>query len=127
MKIPIQYAITYPERVSSDFPRISLKHLNKLTFEEPDFSKFECLKIAYDVIKMGGSYPVVLNASNEAAVDLFLNKKIKFTEIPQLITEALNKHKNHEKLELDSIIEIDKWSRKFVYDAASKNTFAVVN
>jgi 1-deoxy-D-xylulose-5-phosphate reductoisomerase len=121
MKIPIQYAITYPDRVASDFPRLDLTYLKKLTFEEPDFDKFECLKIAYDVIKMGGSYPVVLNASNEAAVDLFLNKKIKFTEIANLIKDALNNHKNHEELELENIIEIDKWSREFVYEAARHN------
>lgn len=119
MKIPIQYAITYPDRITSDYQRLDLAHLKHLTFEAPDFDKFECLRLAYDVIKLGGSYPVVLNASNEAAVDLFLNKKIKFTGIPYLIKSALDKHDNHNTLDLENIIEADSWSRHFVYEAAS--------
>lgn len=118
MKVPIQYALTYPDRVASDFPRIDFTMMRSLTFEQPDFDKFECLKLAYDVIKMGGSYPVVLNASNEAAVDLFLNKKIRFTDIPALIKSALDKHSNHTGLDIDTVTEIDGWSRKFVYESA---------
>ena len=119
MKVPIQYALTYPQRVTSDFPRLDLGLLKHLTFEYPDFDKFECLRLAYEVIKLGGSYPVVLNGSNEAAVDLFLNKKIKFTDIPYLIKGALDKHDNHNKLDLENIIEIDSWSKRFVYGSAS--------
>lgn len=116
MKVPIQYALTYPNRVASDFPRMDFTQLSSLTFEQPDFDKFECLQLAYDVINMGGSYPVVLNASNEAAVDLFLNKKIRFTDIPALIKSALEKHSNHTGLDIDTVTEIDGWSRRFVYD-----------
>ncbi len=119
MKIPIQYALTYPDRIHSDYPRLKLEDLRNLSFERPDFDKFECLKLAYDVIGMGGSYPVVLNGSNEAAVELFLNKKIKFLQIPYLIRSALDKHSNHNKLILENIIEIDKWSREFVYESAA--------
>ena len=118
MKIPIQYALTYPDRVSSDFPRLDLALLKHLTFETPDFKKFECLKLAYEVIKLGGSYPVVLNAANEAAVDLFLNERIKFSEIPYLINSALEKHTGSNNLDIDNIIEIDKWSRQHVYSTA---------
>jgi 1-deoxy-D-xylulose-5-phosphate reductoisomerase len=118
MKIPIQYAITYPDRVTSDFPRLNLTTLRHLTFETPDFEKFECLKLAYEVIKLGGSYPVVLNAANEAAVDLFLSERIKFSEIPCLINSALEKHKGSNILEIENIIEIDKWSRQHVYSTA---------
>ena len=118
MKIPIQYAITYPDRVASDFPRLGLSQLRNLTFEQPDLEKFECLKLAYDVIQLGGTYPVVLNAANEAAVDLFLNDRIKFSSIGGLIHRALEKHSNTGSLELENIIEIDKWSRQFVYDSA---------
>lgn len=119
MKVPIQYALTYPERIGSDFPRLDFKELSNLTFHQPDFDKFECLKLAYEVIKLGGSYPVVLNASNEAAVDLFLKKKIRFTDIQCLIKNALDKHDNHNKLDLENIIEIDSWSRHNVYESAS--------
>jgi 1-deoxy-D-xylulose-5-phosphate reductoisomerase len=121
MKIPIQYAITYPERVSTDYPRLELDNLKNLTFEKPDFDRFECLKLAFEVIKLGGSYPVVLNGSNEAAVELFLNKKIGFLDIPDLIRGAIGKHSNHDKLKLEKIIEIDRWSREYVYHSAGVN------
>lgn len=118
MKIPIQYALTYPDRVASDFPRLDLALLKYLTFEKPDFNKFECLRLAYEVIKLGGSYPVVLNAANEAAVELFLSERIKFSEIPSLISCALEKHTGSDKLDIENIIEIDKWSRQQVYNSA---------
>lgn len=118
MKVPIQYAITYPGRVDSDFPRIDFKMLKELTFEQPDFDKFECLKLAYEVIKLGGSYPVVLNGANEAAVDLFLKKKIRFSDIPYLIKSAIGKHDNGVAADIESISEIDRASRRFVYDNA---------
>ncbi len=118
MKVPIQYALTYPSRVASDYPRIDFKSLKNLTFDEPDLDKFECLKLAYDVIKQGGSYPVVLNGANEAAVDLFLREKIRFSDIPHLIKGAIDKHENHVSPTLDSIVEIDSWSRKIVLEAS---------
>lgn len=118
MKVPIQYAITYPERVSSDFPRIDFSQMQDLTFQQPDFEKFECLKLAYDVIRSGGTYPVVLNAANEAAVDLFLNKKIKFTDIAHLIKSALDKHDSVDSPALEQMIEIDSRARKYVYESA---------
>jgi 1-deoxy-D-xylulose-5-phosphate reductoisomerase len=114
MKVPIQYALTFPERVASDFPRIDFKSMKNLTFEQPDYSKFECLKIAYDVINSGGSYPIVLNGANEAAVELFLNEKIRFLDIPSLIKEALDKHENNIMPTLENIVEIDSWARNFV-------------
>ncbi len=114
MRLPIQYAITYPDRVLSGFPRLDLSTLKELTFEEPDFEKFECLGIAYYVMKMGGTYPVVLNASNEAAVDLFLKKKIKFPDIAALIKNALDEHSSNNELEIENIIEIDKKVREFI-------------
>lgn len=118
MKVPIQYALTYPGRVNSNFPRIDFKQLKNLTFDEPDLEKFECLKLAYDVIKAGGSYPIVLNGANEAAVELFLNGKIKFIDIPALIKSAMDKHENHVSPSLENIVEIDSWSRRFVHDAS---------
>lgn len=120
MKVPIQYALTYPGRVTSDFPRIDFKQLKNLTFDEPDLEKFECLKLAYDVIKSGGSYPIVLNGANEAAIDLFLKEKIRFTDIPALIKSAMDKHENHVSPSLENIVSIDSWSRKFVYDSAAE-------
>lgn len=118
MKVPIQYALTYPERINSDFPRIDFKQLKNLTFDEPDLEKFECLKLAYDVIKSGGSYPIVLNGANEAAVELFLKGKIRFMDIPALIKSAMDKHENHVSPSLENIVEIDSWSRRFVHEAS---------
>jgi len=118
MRLPIQYAITYPERIGSDFPKLDLSILKSLTFFTPDFKKFECLKLAYEVIKLGGSYPVVLNASNEVAVDLFLKKMIRFTDIPSLIRRTLDKHSNSAEPDLEKIIEVDRWSREFVKRSA---------
>lgn len=118
MKVPIQYALTYPERINSDFPRIDFKQLKNLTFDEPDLEKFECLKLAYDVIKSGGSYPIVLNGANEAAVELFLKGKIRFMDIPALIKRAMDKHENHVSPSLENIVEIDSWSRRFVHEAS---------
>jgi len=111
MKIPIQYAITYPKRMSSDFPRMDFKKYNTLTFEEPDLEKFECLNLAYRVLQENGTYPVVLNAANEVAVDLFLKNKIKFLDIPKIIKRSLDNHKSITNFELEHIFEIDKATR----------------
>jgi len=85
MKIPIQYALTYPERKHANYGQVDFVKLGQMTFLEPDLDKFECLKIAYEVAKLGGTYPTVLNAANEVAVEAFLNRKIKFTMIPEVI------------------------------------------
>lgn len=116
MKIPIQYAITYPERIHSDFERMDYKNLKDLTFEEPDFDKFECLKLAFDSLVSGGTYPVVLNAANEIAVELFLNSKVKFIEIPGIIKNSLDNHKNLTNFEVTDILTIDKITRKQILD-----------
>ncbi len=116
MKIPIQYAITFPERVRSDFPRIDFLVNNKLTFEKPDMEKFECLNLAYNSIREGGTYPVVLNAANEVAVDLFLKNKIKFLDISKLIKKALDNHKPIMNYEIADIYEIDRKTREQIYN-----------
>lgn len=114
MKIPIQYSLTFPQRVASDYPRLDLKSLGELTFIEPDLEKFECLKLAYEVIESGGLYPVVLNAANEVAVSLFLNSKIRFTDIPAMIKSALDNFSDSNKLTLENIIHTDSWTREFL-------------
>ena len=117
MKIPIQYALTYPERVHSDFNRMNFSKINTLTFEQPDTEKFKCLKIAYDVLKAGGTYPVVMNAANEIAVDLFLHEKIDFFKIPEIIEDQLNHHKSSETFTLEDIIEIDSETRREILNS----------
>lgn len=115
MKIPIQYAITYPKRVSSDFPQMDFKKHNTLTFEEPDLEKFECLDLAYRVLRDDGTYPVVLNAANEIAVDLFLKNRISFLDIPKIIKKSLDNHKSITNFELEHIFEIDLSTRNEIF------------
>lgn len=112
MRIPIQYALTYPERFPADYPRIDWCTLARLDFEAPDKDKFRCLALAYQAIERGSSYPTVLNAANEAAVALFLEEKIPFVKIPELIEEALNAHQNGQSVSLDDLIEIDRETRR---------------
>ena len=114
MKLPIQYALTYPERIKNDFERTHLPAIKNLTFFEPDFNKYECLQLAFTVMDEGGTSPCILNAANEIAVDKFLNGKIKFSHIPELINKALHKMGNHKSPDLDIIFECDRETRKFV-------------
>lgn len=114
MRIPIQFSLTFPDRVKSEFCKMDFVKYSNLTFEEPDLEKFRCLKLAYDVLKSGGTYPVVLNAANEISVDLFLKKKIDFLSIPDLIEDQLNKHVSIDEFELEDITEIDKKVRSEV-------------
>lgn len=114
MKLPILFALSYPSRFDYSGVTTNLKKIENLTFFEPDFDKFVCLKIAYDVISEGGTSPCILNAANEIAVDSFLKGKIKFTQIPELIETALNKIEKKNIFELDDIFETDFKTREFV-------------
>ena len=118
MKLPIQYALTYPERIQADFPPTSLTKIGTLTFFEPDFDKYECLRLAYRVLTEGGTAPCVLNAANEVAVEKFLKGKINFSAIPKYISMALEKMENHISPDLNAIFECDKETRKFVKSLA---------
>ncbi len=115
MKLPIQYALTFPERLQNDFKRTDLPVINALNFFEPDFDKFECLKLAYDVIKVGGTAPCILNAANEVAVEKFINKKIKFSAISDIISKALDKVENHSDPDIETIFECDQITREYLY------------
>ena len=116
MKIPIQFAITYPLRIASDFPRMDFEKYRSLTFEDPDFEKFQCLKLAYEVLEKGGVYPAVLNAANEVAVDLFINEKIGFMDIPAIIKNSLDSAENRNNFTLEDIIEVDRITRESILD-----------
>jgi len=112
MKLPIQYALGYPERLESSFQKTSLPKINTLHFFEPDVEKFECLKLAYEVLATGGTAPCVLNAANEVAVDRFLNGTINFSYIPFLINKALEKIENHKSPDIETIFECDRLTRE---------------
>jgi 1-deoxy-D-xylulose-5-phosphate reductoisomerase len=114
MKLPIQYALSYPQRLENNFERTNMASIGSLNFYEPNFEKFECLRLAYNALETGGTAPCVLNAANEVAVDKFLKKEIKFSWIPRLIENALEKIGNHQSPDLDTIFECDLETRKFV-------------
>lgn len=114
MKIPIQYALTYPDRVPSSFARIDFIELKEMTFCKPDLEKFECLELAYRALDSGGTAPAVLNAANEVAVEAFLAREIKFSVIPRLIRQALDHFPATAAPDLDTIVEADRQARDFV-------------
>ena len=114
MRIPIQLALTWPERAANGFSRLDLLKYGSLTFEEPDTETFACLKLAYEALEMGGTMPAALNGANEAAVGLFLEDRIGFNDIPRLIEKVMNAHIVNTKPVLNDIIEVDKWARKMV-------------
>lgn len=111
MRVPIQYALTYPNRSNNSFPKLDLTQIGKLEFIKPDFQKFPCLKLAYQVGRKGQTLPIVLNAANEVAVEFFLEGKLSFTEIPILIENVLEKHNPLSEYNLEDLLEIDKWAR----------------
>ena len=114
MRLPIQYALSYPDRIECDFERLDLAKIATLTFEEPDMDTFPCLKLAYDTLKMGGTYSAVLNSANEVLVNEFLKDKIGFYDIPYYIEKTLEAHNSISEPTLEDILEIDKWTREFV-------------
>lgn len=117
MKLPIQYALSYPDRILSSFKRLDLAKISTLTFENPDMNTFPCLGLAYESLKAGGTYSTVLNAANEVLVNEFLKDTIKFYDIPTYIEKALEKHLSLKNPTLEDILEVDKWSREFINES----------
>lgn len=115
MELPIQYAMTYPERYPITSPRLSLAEIGQLTFFEPDHVKFPCLKYCIESGKAGGTVPAVLNAANEVAVDLFLREKIAYTDIAKIVGSAINNHSREDSKSVEQIIAIDKETRETIY------------
>ncbi len=115
MKLPIHYALCYPERLQSDVKQLNLWDIGKLTFGKPDYDTFKCLPLAISAGRQGGTMPTVLNGANEVAVELFLKGKIKFNDIYRIVENAMNNHKNVLNPNLDDIINTDKCVREEVY------------
>jgi len=116
MTLPIQYALNYPIRDTSFIKKLNLFEINKLTFEKPDLETFKCLQLAYQAGKKGGFVPTVLNASNEACVDMFIREKISFLQISEIIERCMDKFSINEELNIDNIINLDKKVKEFVYN-----------
>ena len=113
MRFPIQYALTYPGRLPNPtLPELDWSKVGSLIFDLPDFERFPCLKLALEAGKKGGTYPAVLCAADEAAVDLFLNRKIKLTNIANLVEKILGQHTGIHNPTLEQILEADEWARE---------------
>ena len=112
MKIPIAYAMTYPERIINDLPSLNLAKTGNLEFFKPDIKKFPCLGLAYAAGLCGGTAPVVLNAADEVAVSAFMENKIRFIELPEIIEKILARHDSIKNPSLDDILQADLWARK---------------
>ncbi|MBI4435895.1 MAG: 1-deoxy-D-xylulose-5-phosphate reductoisomerase [Candidatus Omnitrophica bacterium] len=112
MKLPIQYALSYPDRLPGSVPSLNFKEVGALHFENPDVDKFPCLRIAYEVAHEGGSTPCALNAANEEAVRAYLSGGLPFVKIPALIEKVLSKHKNMNAPTLEEILADDQWARE---------------
>ncbi len=108
MKVPIQYALSYPKRFQNNHMSLNLAKIKNLEFREPDIEIFPCLKYAYEAGKIGGTLPAAMNAVNEAAVFAFLDNKIKFLDIQRLIKKMMDDHKLIKNPNLNDILEVDK-------------------
>ncbi len=111
MRLPIQYAFSFPERLPSHWPKLALHAISELKFYEPDMNKFPALRLAYEAGAEGGTMPTVLNAANERAVELFIEKKIKLTEIPVLIEKVMDEHTTVKDAHIKDIVYYHAWAR----------------
>lgn len=118
MRLPLLYALSYPERIATDWKPLDLVKIGSFTFREPDHQKYPCMQLAYAAGRAGGSMPAVLNAANEQAVALFLDEQIGFLDIPRLIEQVCDRFQTHNTAAptLEDIIQADEWARREVQD-----------
>ncbi len=121
MRTPIAYALGYPKRIESGVASLNLLEIAKLEFEAPDVKRFPCLQLAFDALEAGGTAPAVLNAANEVAVELFLNKRISFNAMPTLISETLESSKIEPVSSLEQLITVDAEARSFARAKSAKH------
>ncbi|OVE77817.1 hypothetical protein BVX98_01975 [bacterium F11] len=112
MRLPIQYALTYPRRHPTPIKRLKLEEIGRLDFAKPDFSRFPCLELALEAGRKGGTAPVVLSASNEQAVRAFIKGRISFLSIPKVVAQVLKKHPFQLRPSLNDILWSDAWARR---------------
>jgi 1-deoxy-D-xylulose-5-phosphate reductoisomerase len=114
MRIPISYALNYPERLANTLPPLDLTRVGTLTFEPPDLKRFPCLRFGFEAIRACGTLPAVLNAANETTVEAFLHDRIHFIDIPAVIEETLHRHDAHSLVDgdIEVILDADRWARE---------------
>lgn len=118
MRLMIQYALTYPERLPSELPALSFEKLSRLEFFEPDFERFPCLGLAYDAMREGGTMPAAMSAANEIAVAAFLGRAIRLMDIPRVIAATMDAHKAQACSSIEAILEADRWARSYAQQFA---------
>ena len=128
MRLPLLYAISWPDRIYTDWEPLDLVKAGTLTFREPDHAKYPCMDIAYAAGRAGGTMTAVLNAANEQAVALFLDEQIRFLDIPKVIEQVCNRHRSELVTQptLDDILTVDQWARSAVITVSKALTETVV-
>ena len=116
MRVPIQFALFYPNRTNNSYKSLSLTDIGTLTFEKPDINVFKCLRLAFDSLKIGGTMPAVLNASNEESVKLFLDKKISFLDIGNINEKVMLSHTPREIDSIETILQAEEWAKQKIRD-----------
>ena len=120
MRVPIQYALTYPARLANPFPKLDFLSRSNLTFEPPDIDTFPCLGLAFTALNAGGLLPAVMNGANEIAVQLFLEGKIRFLDIAGLIESAMSAYTEQSGLSVEAVLQADAWARAYTAERAGK-------
>ncbi|MDX1976300.1 MAG: 1-deoxy-D-xylulose-5-phosphate reductoisomerase [Pseudanabaenaceae cyanobacterium bins.68] len=120
MRLPLLYAISYPDRLVTDWPRLDLVKCANLTFKAPDHRKYPCMQLAYGAGRAGGTMPAVLNAANEQVVEMFLTERISFIQIPQIIEAVCARHQVIAQPELADILAVDQWARQQASELTSQ-------
>jgi 1-deoxy-D-xylulose-5-phosphate reductoisomerase len=115
MRLPIQYALTYPERLALDLPRVDFARLGSLNFAEPDLERYPCLGLALVAGRQGGTAPAALAAADEEAVAAFLDRRISFIDIPRLLADTLERHEPVSAPCLEEVLEADAAARRFAH------------
>jgi 1-deoxy-D-xylulose-5-phosphate reductoisomerase len=121
MRLMIQYALTYPDRLPTDLPALGLDKLSRLEFFEPDLERFPCLSLAYAAMREGGTMPAAMSAANEVAVESFLNRRIGFMDIPRVISETMQAHETGACSSIEAVIEADRQARRFARSLIEKS------
>jgi 1-deoxy-D-xylulose-5-phosphate reductoisomerase len=112
MIVPISYALSFPRHEETSLPQLELDEIGALSFEKPDLTRFECLSLAFRAVEVGDSMPAVMNGANEIAVESFLNKRIGFLQISELIKKTMEAHQTFSVGRIEKVIEADKWARE---------------
>lgn len=123
MRVPIQYALTHPERCAANFPKLNFWKMRELTFEEPDMETFAALKLAYRAGRTGGTAPCVFNAANEVAVGAFLRRELPFLGIEEMIERTMDAHRAMEHPTLQDLYDADAWARQYALGVLEANTW----